>query len=196
MTNISSNTLTLLLNCDCITVFLYIFYGMLHRRLWMFVYVLRVSVYIACMYLWNSSCKSGVFNYDKFKNQWHWHYFCSLTKRYLQCPHRKPTEWLTECICSNQKERRRRDKTPTHKIDVQSLTASVAEPQMNDSTPVWYLLVDHEVKINKAYYRNVMLLQQFLLAIRQMIRSQASSSSFGRRVPRHIQPLGSQLSFP
>jgi len=67
MTNISSNTLTLLLNCDCITVFLYIFCGMLHRRLWMFVYVLRVSVYIACMYLWNSSCKSGVFNYDKFK---------------------------------------------------------------------------------------------------------------------------------
>jgi len=47
----------------------------------------------------------------------------------------KPTEWLTECICSNQEERRR-DKTPAHMINVQSLTATVGESQVVDSTPV------------------------------------------------------------
>jgi len=51
------------------------------------------------------------------------------------------------CTCSN-KEERRRDKTPAEKINVQSLTASVGEPQVVDNTPV---LVDHEVKINEAY---------------------------------------------
>jgi len=44
-----------------------------------------------------------------------------------------PIEWLTECICINQEERRR-DKTPAHKINVQSLTASVGEAQVVDST--------------------------------------------------------------
>jgi len=38
-------------------------------------------------------------------------------------------------LCSNQEEKRR-DKTPAHKINVQSLTASVGESQVVDSTPV------------------------------------------------------------
>jgi len=42
---------------------------------------------------------------------------------------------LTECICSHQEERRC-DKTPVHKINVQSLTASVGKPQVVHSTPV------------------------------------------------------------
>ena len=42
--------------------------------------------------------------------------------------------------------------------------ASVGEPQAVDSL----ILVDHGFKINEAYYRNVMLLQQFPLAIRQI----------------------------
>jgi len=67
---------------------------------------------------------------------------------------------------------RRRDKTPAHKINVQSLTASVGEPQVIDSTPL--ILVDHEVTINEAYYRNVMLFQQFLLAIRHINISQCN----------------------
>jgi len=53
---------------------------------------------------------------------------------------KKPTGWLTECICSNQEERWR-ERTPAHKINVQSLTASVGEPQVVDSTPVWYLSI-------------------------------------------------------
>ena len=42
--------------------------------------------------------------------------------------------------CSNQEERRR-DKTPAHKINIQSLMASVAESQVVDSTSVWYLSI-------------------------------------------------------
>ena len=52
----------------------------------------------------------------------------------------KPTEWLTVHTCSNQEERRG-DKMPAHKINVQLLTASVDEPQVVDSTPVWYLSI-------------------------------------------------------
>jgi len=39
------------------------------------------------------------------------------------------------------------------------------------------ILVDHGVKVNEAYHRNVMLLQQFLPAIIIYVRSRASSSS-------------------
>jgi len=48
---------------------------------------------------------------------------------------KKATEWPTECICSNQEERRR-DKTPAHRINVQSLSASVGESQVVASTSV------------------------------------------------------------
>jgi len=34
-----------------------------------------------------------------------------------------------------QPKERRREKTPAHRINVQSLTASVGEPQVVDSTP-------------------------------------------------------------
>ena len=50
------------------------------------------------------------------------------------------TEWVTVHKCSNQ-EARHRDKTPAHKISVQSLMASVGEPQVIDSTLVWYVLI-------------------------------------------------------
>jgi len=36
----------------------------------------------------------------------------------------------------NKQEQRRRDKIPAHNINVQSLTASVDEPQVIDSIPV------------------------------------------------------------
>ena len=78
----------------------------------------------------------------------------------------KPTEGLTECICSDQEERRR-NKMPVHTINVQSLTASVGEPQVVDSAPVWYLSIT-ESRLTRPHYCNVMLLQQFLLAIRQI----------------------------
>jgi len=72
---------------------------------------------------------------------------------------KKLTEWLTECICSNQEERRH-DKT--NKINVHSLVASVSKSQVADSL----ILVDRGVKINETCYCGVMLLQQLLLAIR------------------------------
>ena len=53
---------------------------------------------------------------------------------------KKPKEWLTECICSNQEERQH-DKTPAHKINIQSPMTSVSEPQVVDSTSVWYLSI-------------------------------------------------------
>ena len=81
--------------------------------------------------------------------QWRWHHFCSLSKRHLQWPTKKGTG-------------RHCNKTPVHKISVQSQMASVGEPQVADSTPVWYL------SITKAYYRNTMLLQQFPLAVLQI----------------------------
>jgi len=68
---------------------------------------------------------------------------------------------IDSTLCSNQ-EGRHCNKTPVHKINVQSLMASVSEPQVADSTPVSYL------SIMKAYYRNMMLLQQFPLAVLQI----------------------------
>jgi len=77
----------------------------------------------------------------------------------------KPTEWLTECICSNQ-EQRRRHKMPAHKINVQYWRHQSAITSGWQYTSL--ILVDHEVKINETYYRNVMQLQQFVLAIHQI----------------------------
>jgi len=64
--------------------------------------------------------------------------------------------------------KRRRDKTPAHKINVQSLTASVGEPHWLTVYQFNTSLVDYGVKINETYYRNAMLLQQFLIAMRQI----------------------------
>jgi len=47
-------------------------------------------------------------------------------------------KWLT--VHAYQEERRR-NKTPAHKINVQSLMALVGEPQVVGRTPVWYLLI-------------------------------------------------------
>jgi len=49
---------------------------------------------------------------------------------------KKFTEWPTVCTSINQEERRR-DKTPAHTINVQSLMTSVGETQVVDITPVW-----------------------------------------------------------
>jgi len=66
--------------------------------------------------------------------------------------------------------------------------ASVGEPQAVDSL----ILVDHGFKINEAYYRNVMLLQQFLITVREISSKffifQQDSASVHTR-------LGSQLSY-
>ena len=99
---------------------------------------------------------------------WRKHIYSGHTK--------KPTEWLTECICSNQEERRH-DKTPAHKINVQSLMASVGESQVVDSTPVWYLSITKSrltrpIIVKWCCYNSYCLLS---------VRSQASSSSFSRQ---------------
>jgi len=72
---------------------------------------------------------------------------------------------MTDSARLQQQEERRRDETPAHKINIQSLTASMASHKwltITSLTPV-----DHRDKINEAYYHKVMLLHQFLLAIRQ-----------------------------
>jgi len=56
-------------------------------------------------------------------------------------------------------------------------------------------LVSHGLKINEIFYRNVMLLQQFLLAI-LYVKSQAISLSFRRTVRWRMGHLGNQLSYP
>jgi len=76
-----------------------------------------------------------------------------------------------------------------HKITIQSLTASVGEAQVIDSTAM--ILVDHGVKINEAYYRNVCDAVTTVSAC----RSQASSSSFSRTGLRRKQHLSCQVSF-
>jgi len=54
---------------------------------------------------------------------------------YLQWPRRKTHE-MTDCTHVHQPEERRRDKTPAHTVDIQSLMASVGESQMVVITPV------------------------------------------------------------
>jgi len=61
--------------------------------------------------------------------------FSLLTKRYLEWPHRKTTEWPTVLTCSNQEERHR-DKAHVHMI-------------------TGLILVDDEVKMNEACCRNM-----------------------------------------
>jgi len=51
--------------------------------------------------------------------------------------------------------------------------ASVSESQVVDNTLVSFIRVYRGVKIIEAYYRNVMLLQQFLPFIRQISVKQA-----------------------
>jgi len=93
---------------------------------------------------------------------------------YSDC-NEKPTEWLTECICSNQEERRRE-----HKINVQSLTASVGEPQEVDSSLVWCLSIT-ESTLTRPIIVTWCCYNSFCLLY---VRSQASSLSFSRTVPR------------
>jgi len=90
----------------------------------------------------------------------------------------QPTERLTECIWSNQEERQR-DKTPGHKINVQSLTASVGEPQVVDSTSVWYLSITKS-RLMRPFIVMWCCYNRFCLLF---VRSQASSSSFSRTLP-------------
>jgi len=68
----------------------------------------------------------------------YWKNIRSLTKRCSQRRQQKPANETDRMLWGNQ-ARRRRDKTPTHTINVQSLVASVDESQLVDSTPVWYL---------------------------------------------------------
>jgi len=78
----------------------------------------------------------------------------------------------------------RREKTPAHTINFQSLMTSVSELQVADITPVWHLSITKSRLVrSRPINRNVIPLQQFLLAI---IRSQTSSSSFSGTVPRPI----------
>jgi len=112
-------------------------------------------------------------------------------RKYIDSGHaEKPTEWLTECICSKQEERRR-DKTPAHKINVQLLTASVDKSQVVGSSRVWYLSITKS-RLTRPVIVMWCCYNRFCL---QFVRSEASSSSFSRTVPRHTQRLGSQLSF-
>ena len=66
-----------------------------------------------------------------------------------------------------QPKERLSDKTPARTHD-QSLTASVGEPHWLTVYQFNTSLVDYGVKINETYYRNAMLLQQFLIAMRQI----------------------------
>jgi len=72
---------------------------------------------------------------------WREHHFCSYRRKSIYSWHTKnPQDDWQYTPCSNQEERRR-DKTPAHKINIQSLMASVAESQVVDSTSIWYLSI-------------------------------------------------------
>jgi len=58
-------------------------------------------------------------------------------------------------------------KTHAHTINVQSHIVSMGESQMVDITPVWYLQIT-ESSLLGSIHLNVMLLLQFLSAIRQI----------------------------
>jgi len=91
---------------------------------------------------------------------------------------------MTECTHTHQEERRH-DETPAHTINVKSFVTSAGESQVVDITPVWHLSITESrlVKL-KSINPNMMLLQQFLPAIRSISTSQASSLYFSRTVPR------------
>ena len=75
-----------------------------------------------------------------------WQIFIILTKvKYWQkgiynVDTEKPTAWVTVRACGNQEERLR-NKMSAHKINIQSMIASVGESHVVNSTPVWYLLI-------------------------------------------------------
>jgi len=83
--------------------------------------------------------------------------------------HTKPTEWLH--TCSNQEERRGDHCVATERLRTR-LTSS--HWWLQSANHKWLTvhqfdsLVVHEVKINEACYHSVLLLQQFLLAVRQI----------------------------
>jgi len=85
--------------------------------------------------------------------------FCSLTKTYLPWPRRKTHRMIycTHPVTSANQKERRRDKTLSHAINVQSLTAAVGESQVVGITPVWYLSIT-EPRLVRRIIRNVMLL--------------------------------------
>jgi len=94
--------------------------------------------------------------------------FVQEPKKTLSGHMEKPTEWPTvwQRTLINQEERRRY-KTPAHTINVRSLTASVRELQVVDITPVLYSLIAKS-RLVRSINRNMMLLKQFLPAIRQI----------------------------
>ena len=82
--------------------------------------------------------------------------------------HVKPAlyyDWLAHP--SINQEERRRDKTPAHSINVQSLRASVGESQVVDTTSAWHMSIT-ESRSASGINHNTMLSQQFLSAIRQI----------------------------
>jgi len=94
----------------------------------------------------------------------------------------KPTEWMTEFICTNQEERRH-DKTPAHKINVQLLAAPVGEPQVVDSTPVCYLSIT-ESRLTRPIIVTWCCYNSFCLLY---VRSQAVLRlSAGQRLGNHL----------
>jgi len=94
--------------------------------------------------------------------QWLLHYFFSLMRRYLKWPHWK-THRMTDCTHLQQ---------ASTKMSRQCLHTwfmfSHWWHQSASHTSGWQytslILVVHRVKVNEAYYHNVMLLQQFLSA--------------------------------
>jgi len=69
-------------------------------------------------------------------------------KTFTVTPPKNPAEWPTLRISINQGERRR-DKTSSHTINVQSLMTSVGETQVVEITLI--LVVDHVVKVTEEY---------------------------------------------
>ena len=105
--------------------------------------------------------------------------FYSLMTRYLSWPHRKKKLQNDGLYAPTITKNKDVATTPVYEINVQSLMASVGESHVVDITQVTSLiLVDARVKISEAYYRNMMLLQQFLPAI-VFFRLQGSFSFFG-----------------
>ena len=115
------------------------------------------------------SCKTQPFNAYIFNLL-----FCSLTKSH--------TEKLTDdrLYVPTSKERRR-DKTPTHTTDVQSLMKSVGELQVVDITPVLYVSITEPrlmrpTIVTRCCYNSSCL---------PYVRSEASSLFFSSTKPDH-----------
>ena len=103
---------------------------------------------------------------------------------------KKTTDWLTECICSSQDKRRcdkrlRTTLTFTHWWH-QSASHKWLSVHQFDTCPITKSRLTRLIVVRWCCYNSFCLLYT---------RSQASSSSFSRTVPRRTQRLGSQLSF-